>query len=350
MKEMTATIGEIGEKALLQRLRKYLNPAHAVIRTFSEDCAVIEVPGDYYHLYTVDVLVEGVHFRKDCASAFFIGRKAIKVNLSDVSAMAGEPLCFLLSLGAPSETPVELLEAIYEGIESVTKDSGVSLIGGNVSNAPFLFLDITLIGRARKEKVVFRNGARKGDSIFVTGKLGASAEGLKLLNDGFRISGSDPWSVIDPGVGDTSYARECILAHLDPPLYTRFAKELPDVAKVNAMIDLSDGLASDLPEICRESNVGARIEVEKVPISPGALYWETKRNLDAAQLALNGGEDYHLLFTASPGDRANLMDFAAQHHVELAEIGKIVDASEGISTVTAEGRASVLARGFEHFQ
>ncbi len=116
------------------------------------------------------------------------------------------------------------------------------------------------------------------------------------------------------------------------------------------MIDLSDGLASDLREICRESNVGASINLEQVPVAPGVLYWEAKRNLDPVQLALTGGEDYHLLFTARPEDRAGLKALAKQHQVELTEIGQIVDASEGVSVIGRDGRKSDLAKGFEHFQ
>jgi thiamine-monophosphate kinase len=345
---MTQNLTQLGEKKLLQELKKYMGNAEEIIRTFSEDTAVIDPGGRSYQLYTVDSLVEGVHFRREYMPFFYVGRKAIKVNLSDIASMGGTPNYYLVSLGLPPDTPVQVIEDIYEGMYSVAKEHNVHLIGGNVSASAQLFIDITVIGTVLKNKIVQRNGARNGDPIFVTGQLGSSAVGLNLLKEGFRLLGDG--LIFPKKERDSHLVQEAILNHIDPPCLIDLAQKLALTSTVTSMIDLSDGLCPDLTEICRESKVGARLESEKLPIAPAALYWERKRNRDPRILALHGGEDYHLLFTVNRKFREIFMRRIKPLKIMVYEIGQIVPRPEGIQVVDAEGKSHSLEDGFQHFQ
>lgn len=346
---MDETIRELGEKGLLQQLRRFLGKSPEVVRSFSEDCAVLELDRERYQLVSVDAMVEGVHFRTEFMPPFYIGRKAIKINVSDISAMGGKPQFYMVSIGAPSDTPGRTIQDIYEGMSSAADPLGMVCIGGNLAASPKLFLDIFVTGTVAKDVVTMRNGAQVGDSIFVTGKLGSAAEGYRLLKDGFRLIG-EQGLVMSGDQRDSRYVYECILSQLDPPCLNHPARELANSRAVHAMIDLSDGIGSDLAEICQESQVGATVEISKLPIAPGVLYWERKRNQDPVTLALQGGEDYHLLFTALNKDKEDLARRADEFEIELFEIGKIVPANEGVHTVNELGQKQPLAKGYEHFR
>lgn len=348
---MDETIRELGEKGLLQQLRRYLGKSPEVVRSFSEDCAVLKLDDETYQLVSVDAMVEGVHFRTEFMPPFYIGRKAIKINVSDISAMGGKPQFYMASIGAPSDTPARMIQDIYEGMSSAADPLNMVCIGGNLSASPRLFLDIFVTGTVAKDVVTMRNGAQVSDSIFVTGKLGGAAEGYRLLKDGFRLIGEKEQSLVMSGdQRDSRFVYECILSQLDPPCLNHAARELVSSRAVHAMIDLSDGIGSDLAEICHESQVGATVEISKLPIAPGVLYWERKRNQDPVTLALQGGEDYHLLFTASNKDKEDLVRCAEEFQIELFEIGKIVPANEGLQTVNELGQKQSLAKGYEHFR
>jgi thiamine-monophosphate kinase len=280
---------------------------------------------------------------------YYVGRKAIKVNLSDIASMGGTPHHYLVSIGAPPETPVQALIDIYEGMNSVTKDLGVHLIGGNLTSAPHLFIDVTVMGTVLKGKIVRRDGARRGDCIFVTGPLGNSAEGLALLRQGFRLLGNG--LILPHGKErDSQMVTEAILSHMDPPCLVEIAQKLAQTSTLTSMIDLSDGIASDLAEICRESKVGARIEFAKLPIAPSVLYWERKRNQDPRILALQGGEDYHLLFTVSKKFREIFLRRVEPLKIDIFEIGQIVPSSQGVHAVDEEGKIYPLENGYQHFR
>lgn len=345
---MSETLADLGEKRLLQRLKEYLGEGEGVVRTFSEDCAVIDTGGRTYTLYTVDCLVEEIHFKREYIPFFYVGRKAIKVNISDIASMGGTPKYYLVSIGAPPETPLQVVLDIYDGMAAVTKDLGVLLIGGNVSASPTLFLDVTLTGTVVKGRIVRRNGAKPGDPIFVSGSLGGSAEGLQLLKDGFRLF--QDGLILPKGQRDSHLAMEAILNHMDPPCLVDVGQKLAQSSTLTSMIDLSDGLASDLHEICRESKVGARIDLQKLPIAPSVYYWERKRNRDPRIVALNGGEDYHLLFTVNKKFREMFLRRMESSGLLFYEIGQILEASKGITAVDEEGKIYPLTHGYQHFQ
>jgi thiamine-monophosphate kinase len=335
MGDMTETLSQIGEKKLLQALKGYLGQNKGIIRTFSEDCAVIDSPGRFYRMYSVDALVEDVHFRRDSMPFYYLGRKALKVNLSDIASMGGSPDYYLVSIGAPENTPAQAILDIYEGMSSVGKELGVHLIGGNLTSSSKFFINITIIGSVLKRRVLLRNGAKRGDSIFVTGHLGNSAEGLILLPEGNR---------------DSHLVMDAILAHIDPPCLVDVAQKLARTSAISSMIDLSDGIAPDLTEICRESGVGAQIDLVKLPIAPSVLYWERKRNREPRILALHGGEDYHLLFTVRKKSREMFLRRIKRLKITVFDIGRIVSSSQGIQAVDQDGKGYPLGDGFQHFQ
>jgi thiamine-monophosphate kinase len=345
---MPENLSQTGEKKLLQLIKKYLKNDSEVIRIFSEDCAVIDSGSRFYTLYTVDVLVEGTHFRRDYMPGYLVGRKALKVNLNDIAAMGGIPQYFLVSLGAPPNTSLKLIEDIYEGLDATAKEFNVKLIGGNLSSAPQLFVDITMVGRVEKKYILQRNGAKRGDLIFVSGRLGNPAEGLNLLREGFRLIGNG--LILPEGQRDTHLVMEAIQSHLDPPCSVEIGQKLAKTLMVTSMIDLSDGVASDLEEICRESHLGARINLENVPVAPSVLYWERKRNRDPKILALLGGEDYHLLFTVSRKHRTEFLNQMNKQKIPVYEIGKMMPKSDGIEALDSAGNNLPLIGGFQHFR
>ncbi len=331
---MKSALSAFGEKKLLLSLRKFLGKSRGIIRTFSEDCAVIDSGRGNCMLLTTDIQLDSVHFKSKYMPPYYLGKKALKVNLSDISAMGGKPLYYLVSLGAPATTRLGTIHQIYRGMRAAARKHGIALIGGNVTVSPLLFLDITMIGIVRRRHALFRSGAKSGDLIYVTGPLGVSAEGLLLLKNGFRLNRGN------------SRVRQAILKHFDPPDLNQFARALARSELANCMIDLSDGLASDLAEICRESKVGATIQLDRVPLRAQVGRKAGSKQID---LAIHGGEDYHLLFTVSPDRVPRLLRLAAKNRTRLFEIGKIVHAG-GIQAIDSKGRQSLLSGGYQHFQ
>jgi thiamine-monophosphate kinase len=329
MKSMDHTIKEIGEKKLLQKLQSYLGNSPSLVRVFSEDCAVLRNNSGRYQLFTTDALVENVHFRLEYADPKTIGRKATLVNLSDISAMGGTPSFFMVSAGFPENTSMEFIEQLYEGMNS----AGIPCVGGNVSRSQFLFLDIFMSGEVAAEEALFRNTARPGDLIFVSSPLGASAAGLKSLNAGHRLE--------DAGFHDA------IQTHLEPPNHNALGRKLASLKLLSSMIDLSDGLGSDLAEICRESGIGARIQLDLIPIAKSVTELASLMKWNPVELALYGGEDYHLLFTVPAKNKMEFAKHAAD--LKLYEIGVMTDHVDEISAVDANGELIPLKEGFQHF-
>lgn len=337
------TLSEIGEKKLLQRLKPFISAGGRYVRLFSEDCAVIDTGAPAYQLITIDTLVEGVHFRREYVPPEFLGRKLYRINASDIAAMGGKPLYFLVTAGMPDDTPVSFLEDVYHSMTGAAREHSVDLIGGNVTSSPVLFFDCVLIGEVDRELVLLRNGAREGDTIFVTGPLGASSEGLQILVDGQRLT--DAWG----NDAQSAAARAAILAHLDPPDLLNLARKLAGLKMLSSMIDLSDGLASDLAEICRESNVGAIVDATQIPVAGPVIFWETRRQKDPLQLAISGGEDYHLLFTVRRDSLPSFLEHARSEQLNVIQIGQIVEAGKGIHLLR-DGRTIPMGQSFEHFR
>lgn len=301
-----------------------------LIAGIGDDAAIFTLDPAVEMVVTTDLMVEGIHFRLDYTSPELLGRKVLAVNLSDIAAMGALPRFFLFSIASPKTLGSDILDQISEGMMGLAKEHDVVLIGGDTcSSKDSLFLSITVLGTCLRGTAVRRNAARPGDIIYVTGSLGAAAYGLRLLEAGFKLD-SDL----------TAEQREAISRHLDPRPRVALGHRLGEQAVTGAMIDLSDGLSSDLTHICHESGVGCEVVVERLPLAAGA-------SIDDA---LNGGEDYELLFTL-PADRHLDLKHLKKEFPELpvTPIGVITRATECL-LLKAGKRVPLVARGYDHFR
>lgn len=294
------------EKALIARLRRAAaTKSFALLEGIGDDCAILRPRRGYELLVTTDFSLEGVHFRRDWSSAEEIGHRCLARGLSDIAAMAGEPLAAFLSLALPHDVPQRWVDAFVRGLLALAQHHRVPLAGGDIAqSSQGLLADIVVLGEAPAGKAVRRSGARPGDRIYVTGELGRAAAAVVARRSGIRV----PIPVPDPRV--------------------KAGLALRKVA--TAMIDISDGLSTDLAHLCEESGVGAVIEAERVPAAAGIDF------------ALHGGDDYELLFTA----RAKVP--ARMAGVAVTAIGRIVR-GRGMSVIAAGRKMPLRAQGWEHF-
>jgi thiamine-monophosphate kinase len=324
-------IKKFGEDAIIEELRKKFRKTRpSVVRAIGDDTAVVGFRGRL--LSTTDTLVEGVHFKKQWAPPYFIGRKSLSISLSDIAAMGGRPLFFLLSMGLPPELDKKFLDELVNGIKGSADEFDVSLIGGNISEAPHICVTTTVLGGAEKDRIIYRKGARPGDAIYATGTLGDAFLGLKILEKkGLDALRKGPY-------------KKSVLKHLDPCARVRVGSALAEKKLASAMIDVSDGLLRDLKRLTVESKVGGRVELEKIPISEDLKDYLAKHPDDMPQL--HGGEDYELLFTARRG--VNMEALGKKLGIRITAIGEITR-KRGI-VVTKGGRPiAVRFAGYEHF-
>ena len=331
------------ERDLIEQIRLLAGTASEdLLQGIGDDCAVIKKTEETVWLLTMDTLIESVHFDCSWHPAAKLGRKAVSVNVSDIAAMGGKPVFVLLSLGLPTGFAEQWLDEFSAGLLSACRDYGCLLIGGDTVCSPDrVALTLTVIGEMEKQRVLYRHGARVGDTIWVTGPLGSAAAGLALFRSGKRVD--DP--ELEP----------LLEAHLDPRARVRLAGLLARSGLVHAMMDLSDGLATDLSHLCEQSKVGARVMADRLPahlaLSPAAALLQQ----DQLNWMISGGEDYELLFTASPADRQNVLQLAAEHGCPLYPVGTIVD-SQGVILVRdqekmGEGNEQNISyQGYDHFK
>jgi thiamine-monophosphate kinase len=322
---------DLGEFGLISRIAGRVKPRSGVEVGIGDDAAVTRPTDGCFTLITTDMLVEGVHFDLSLCDPITLGRKSLSVNLSDIAAMGGEPRYFLLSMAIPPSFPVAFLDGFTKGMLQRADEFGVCLIGGDTSSSKGgLVLSVTVIGEQQPERIVQRNGAKPGDLIFVTGSLGDSALGLELLKRGER----------------SSSAAE---RHLDPLPRVREGMALAAAKIPTAMIDVSDGLAADLEHVLENSSVSARLLVQKIPLS--TFFREKYATMpdEALSLALAGGEDYELLFTASFSREGEVYSLFKQLGTAVTLIGEIT-AGSGLFLITEEGREYKIAKkGYNHF-
>jgi len=330
-------VGRIGEKALLRHIRARIAAGPGVVVGLGDDAAVVETGP--VTLVTTDSLVEGIHFRREWGPANLVGRKALAVNLSDIDAMGGVPRYATVSLCLPADAPFGFVEGLYDGLLARAGETGVQLVGGNVSGtADSIVVDVTLLGHG--DRLLRRSGARPGDVALVTGTLGAAAMGLRLLGEGKRIT----------TVGEAGQAlRHCLTAQLDPAPPLGFGDAVARGHLAHAAIDLSDGLSGDLRAVCEESGVAAWVDGDALPIDPAVAILERERSGDPTALAIHGGEDYQLLLAAAPEDVPALRDLAARMNVPLTRVGGFTEGEPAVSLRTASGVVPLAARSHEHF-
>jgi thiamine-monophosphate kinase len=321
-------VSDLGEFGLIDLLSKMAaGRDEQLIIGIGDDAAAWK--GDTsIQLATVDSFIQGVHFPANMASWPELGGKALAVNLSDIAAMGGTPRYALVSLALPPDTGVDDVTALYTGMLELAKKHKVTIVGGDISDAPLVFISITVLGASHQNKILTRSSAKPGELIAVTGYMGAAAAGLEVLTKKLKF---------------------------DPPATTRFRqaffKPTPRLAEgqllleqgVKTAIDISDGLLADLNQICKASKVGARIDANRVPVEPlvKAAFGE-----QALELALTGGEDYELLFTAKAEVIARIKKAAP---CPISAIGEIV-AGQGVTVVDHRGKTLELGKsGWEHF-
>ena len=301
-----ATVSTLGEVRLIQRLARRLSRPASVLVGIGDDAAVLRGSGRQRLLFASDMVVEGVHFTRRDVAPRWIGWKALAVNISDNAAMGGLPRYAVVSLGLPKQTPVRFVDALYGGLSGCAKRFGVAIVGGDTVRAPVVVIDVAMLGTVHARYLVVRSGARVGDRIFVTGRLGGSLA-------------SGRHATFTPRLREAQW----------------LVRHLP----IHAMMDLSDGLASDLWQMARASRMTMRVEEDAIPVSrAGKTIWH----------ALMDGEDFELLFTVPP--RAARRMPRSIGRTPLTAIGVVTRRGASVELVDARRRVrSLVPQGFQHF-
>ena len=329
MRTEIATLGEFG---LIDHLTKGIEPLHkSTVKGVGDDAAVLSYPADKQVLVTTDLLLEGVHFDLVYTPLKHLGYKAAVVNFSDIYAMNGTPKQITVSLGISKRFSVEDMEMLYAGIRLACEDYGVDIVGGDTtSSLTGLTISITCIGEAEKDKIVYRNGAQETDLICVSGNLGAAYMGLQLLErEKAVMKGAD--KDIQPDFAGKEYILE---RQLKPEARKDIIEKLAEAGiQPTAMMDISDGLSSELLHICKQSNKGCRIYEEHLPIDYQTAAMAEEFNMNLTTCALNGGEDYELLFTVPLACHEKIQEIS-----DIRLIGHITKPALGCALITRDGQ------------
>ena len=329
---------EIGEFGFIESIKEEcITSLKGVIKGIGDDCAVFGPCSGRVLLFTTDMLVEDTHFLRDKITPYQLGWKAIAVNLSDIAAMGGRPLYCLISLAIPVEMDVELIQDLYKGMKDICAYYKVDIVGGDTVASPDkLVINVSLTGDAKEGEVLYRSGAGPGDKLYLTGAVGDSSAGLKILK-----------TEISPPSSIGSYF---LKAHNEPKPLIETGRIIATSRLASAMIDLSDGLLSDLGHICKESAVGAMLFRDKIPLSSELKLLASRANFNPLDLALSGGEDYLLLLTVPEAKIQDLeLLFKDKRPSPLYLIGEIRE-EKGIKMVNDDGSVEEIGiRGFNHF-
>ena len=308
-----------------------------------DDAAVIAAERGALEVLTTDAQVEGVHFDHRFVPADAIGHRALAVNLSDLAAMGAKPRAALLSLMLPDALDVAVVDGMLDGLTALAARHGVTLIGGNISRSPGpLVVDVTAVGSVRPRRVLRRAGARPGDGVYVTGSIGDALVGLHSLQEKCSAGGLS-------GGSQESATQMAEQRYLYPEPRVRMGMLLGRNRAATACMDLSDGLADAVRQVAAASNVGITIDADALPIADAVRRWHVDHNADPAAMALQGGDDYELLFTARPLHKGRLRDVKA--HAGSLPITKISEVTRDRRlTVRTPAGATPLPEGFEHFR
>jgi thiamine-monophosphate kinase len=334
-----------GEFDFIKRIRKH--SAFPLVRTdafvlgVGDDAAIVRKDSKRDLVITTDLLIEDIDFRREWTNARLLGRKSLAVSLSDVAAMGARPCWAMLSIGVSRDVwQTKFLDEFYKGWFALAKEIDVTLIGGDISRTPDkIVIDSIVAGEAKRGKAVLRSGAEVGDFVFVTGTLGGAAAGLMLLERGERLKMKRGWT-------NANEAEKLLLRQLRPNAQIEIGIKLGENNLATSMIDLSDGLSSDLAHICCESNVGAIIEASQIPIEPAIVsHFEDKE--ERLNLALHGGEDFELLFTVAPRNVSKLMKKLEGHQIK--HIGVVTDKPTQMFINIKNRKRRLKPEGFIHF-
>jgi thiamine-monophosphate kinase len=336
-------IESLGEFGLIDRLTKQFELRQKyTIKGVGDDAAVIDFAGKKT-LVSTDMLLEGIHFDLAYTPLKHLGYKAIQVNLSDICAMNGTASQVTVSIGMSSKFPLEAIEELYKGIYLACEKYEVDLIGGDTtSSLQGLVISVTALGYADEKDIVYRNGAEDGDLICVSGDLGGAYVGLQLLEREKLVYLENP--NIQPDLEGKDYIVE---RQLKPEARKDVIQILKDIGvKPTSMIDISDGLASEILHICSQSNKGCNLYEDKIPIDPMTYATAREFNLDPTVCALSGGEDYELLFTVKQADYEKMKNIA-----DLSFVGYITEPSAGKNLITKSGAVhEIKAQGWNAFK
>jgi thiamine-monophosphate kinase len=343
MSEKRTEISDLGEFGLIDTLTKdFVSYSSTTIKGVGDDAAVIATSEDEVMLVSTDMLVEGIHFNLMYSPLMHLGYKSVVVNLSDIYAMNGTPKQITVSVAISSRFPLEAVEELYKGIKKACDLYQVDLIGGDTtSSLSGLMISITAIGTAKKDEVVYRGGAKEYDLLVVSGDLGGAYMGLQLLEREREVFKANP--NIQPDLDGHDYLLERQLKPEARKDVIQILKELE--VQPTSMIDISDGLASEIMHICKASEVGCTIYDERIPLDAKTSIAAIEFNVDPVTTALNGGEDYELLFTIKQEDYEKVAS-----NPNFTVIGHITDKNSGVNLVDKNGSHIALkAQGWNHF-
>lgn len=343
MSENRVEISHLGEFGLIDRIKgKFTLSNPTSLTGIGDDAAVIDA-GEDYVLLSTDMLVEGIHFDLSYMPIHHLGYKSVAVNVSDIAAMNGKAEQITVSIALSNRFSVEAVDALYAGIKMACENYRVDLVGGDTtSSSSGLIISIAVLGRAKKDQVAYRSGAEVNDIICVTGDLGAAYMGLQVLEREKAVYLTNP--EMQPSIEKYEYL---VGRQLKPEARTDIVYDLLEAGvQPTSMIDVSDGLASELFHIARSSAVGIRIYEDKIPIDHVAYETAIEFNLDPITCALNGGEDYELLFTVRQADQDKL-----KNHPDIHFIGYVHNQKDQHVMITKEGNPVPLrAQGWDHFR
>ena len=343
MSEKRTELEKLGEFGLIDHLtQNFKSKVPTTERGVGDDAAVISISKSEALLLSTDMLVEGVHFNLMYMPLKHLGYKAVAINVSDICAMNGAAEQITVSLAVSNRFPVEALEELYDGIRTACLHYNIDLVGGDTtSSLSGLTISVSVVGRATKKSIVYRSGAKENDLLVCTGDLGAAYMGLQVLEREKEVYNANP--DIQPDLDGHDYIIERQLKPEARVDVIGFLKELDVVP--TSMIDISDGLASEIMHLCKESKLGCQVYDEKLPIDGKTSMTAIEFNLDPATCALNGGEDYELLFTISQGDYEKI-----KGNPHMSVIGHMTDPNGGKYLIDKNGSTIELkAQGWNHF-
>ncbi len=331
-------IKDIGELKLIQRIAdNYRSSLSSIVTGIGDDAAALRISENNILLTTCDLLLEDVHFNLNFTDSYQLGRKSLAVNLSDIAAMGGTPLFFLVSLALPPHLPIEFIDDLYRGMTDLADEFDTKLVGGDTNASPDkLMINITLLGEANPDHLIKRSGAQVGDSIFVTGTLGDAALGFFILE--FDKNMNRPYS-----------HNTLTYKHLSPYPRIKEGISIAENRLASAMIDISDGLLIDLRRILTLSKLGATIYIPQLPLSKEFKQYQGKLKHNKIDFALKGGEDYELLFTSPQNKEKELLKLGQTLGVPINKIGEVNSSEELVILDQNHKSYPIDDQGYDHF-
>ncbi len=331
-------IKDIGELKLIQRIAdNYRSSLSSIVTGIGDDAAALRISENNILLTTCDLLLEDVHFNLNFTDSYQLGRKSLAVNLSDIAAMGGTPLFFLVSLALPPHLPIEFIDDLYRGMTDLADEFDTKLVGGDTNTSPDkLMINITLLGEANPDHLLKRSGAQVGDSIFATGTLGDAALGFFILE-------------LDKNMNRSYSHNTLTYRHLSPYPRIKEGIRIAENRLASAMIDISDGLLIDLRRILTLSKLGATIYIPQLPLSKEFKQYQGKLKHNKIDFALKGGEDYELLFTSPQNKEKELLKLGQTLGVPINKIGEVNSSEELVILDQNHKSYPIDDQGYDHF-